>query len=36
MLVVRKTDYNTKIAEFEKKVINHTHDKYIRTSEFNT
>ena len=36
MLVVRKTDYNTKIAEFEKKIINHNHDKYITTSEFKT
>ena len=33
---VNKTDYNTKITEIEKKFINHDHDKYITTPEFNT
>ena len=38
LLVVklRKTDYNTKIAEIEKKLTVHNHDKYITTPEFNT
>ena len=37
MLVVllKKTDYNTKITEIENKLNNHNHDKYIDTSEFN-
>ena len=29
------TDYDTKISETEKKVINHNHGKYITTPEFN-
>ena len=33
--LVKKTDYNTKISETEKKFIDHNHDKYIRTPEFN-
>ena len=33
---VNKTDYNTKITEIEKKSVNHDHDKYITTPEFNT
>ena len=33
--LVRKTDYNTKINEIEKKITNHDHDKYISTEEFN-
>ena len=38
LLVVklRKTDYNTKIAEIEKKLTVHNYDKYITTPEFNT
>ena len=32
--LVKKTDYNTKITEIEKKVTDHNHDKYITTSEF--
>ena len=32
MLVV----YNTKISDIEKKIIDHNHDKYITTPEFNT
>ena len=34
--LVKKTDYNTKISENEKKVTDHNHGKYITTSEFNT
>ena len=33
---VNKTDDNAKITEIEKKFINHDHDKYITTQEFNT
>ena len=33
--LVKKTDYDTKISEIEKKVANHNHDKYITTPEFN-
>ena len=38
MLVVllKKTDYNTKITDIENKLNNHNHDKYITTPEFNT
>ena len=38
MLVVllKKTDYNTKIRDIENKLNNHNHDKYITTPEFNT
>ena len=33
--LVKKTDYNTKVTEVEKKLTDHNHDKYIDTSEFN-
>ena len=33
---VKKTVYETKISEFEKKLTDHNHDKYITTPEFNT
>ena len=33
--LVKKTDYNTKICEIEKKITDHDHDKYITTPEFN-
>ena len=36
VVLVKKTDYDTKIPEIEKKLTNHNHDKYITTSEFNT
>ena len=36
LVVVKKTDYNTKITEIENKLNNHNHDKYITTPEFNT
>ena len=37
MLVIqsKKTDYNTKISEIEKKITNHNHDKHITTPESN-
>ena len=38
LMLVKKTtttDYNAKISDIEKKVIDHDHDKYITTSEFN-
>ena len=31
----KKTDYNTKFTEIEKKLTDHSHDKYITTTEFN-
>ena len=34
--LVKKTDYNTKITEFENKLTNYNHGKYITTPEFNT
>ena len=34
--MVKKTDYDTKISDIEKRITNHDHDKYIITSEFNT
>ena len=33
--LVKKTDYNTKVTEIEKKLTDHSHDKYITTTEFN-
>ena len=33
--LVKKTDYNAKISEMEKKITDHNHDKYITTPEFN-
>ena len=38
MLIVqlkKKTDYNAKITEVEKKLTDHNHAKYITTPEFN-
>ena len=32
--LVKKTDYNTKVKEIEKKLTDHDHDKYITTPEF--
>ena len=34
--LVKKTDYDTKITETEKKFTDHNRDKYITTPEFNT
>ena len=33
--LVKKTDYNTKIIEIEKKISDHGLNKYIATPEFN-
>ena len=33
--LVKKTDYDTKVNELEKKITDHKHDKYITTPEFN-
>ena len=33
--LIKKTDYNTKITEIENKLTDHSHDKYIDSSEFN-
>ena len=33
--LVKKTDYDTKVNEIEKKFTDHTHDKYITTQEYN-
>ena len=33
--LIKKTDYDTKITEIEKKLTDHNHDKYITTLEFN-
>ena len=33
--LVKKTDFNTKISEIEKKITDHNHDKFITTPEFN-
>ena len=33
--LVKKTDYDTKISELEKKLTDHNPDKYITTPEFN-
>ena len=37
MLVIylKKTDYDTKVNEIEKKITDHSHDEYITTPEFN-
>ena len=37
MLVIqsKKTYYDTKVNETEKKITDHKHDKYITTPEFN-
>ena len=34
--LVKKTEYDTKFTEIEKKLTDHNHDKYITTPEFNT
>ena len=34
--LVKKTDYDTKVKELEKKITDHNHDEYITTLEFNT
>ena len=32
---MKKTDYDTKISDAEKKITDHNHNKYITTPEFN-
>ena len=32
---VKKTDYNTKINDLEKKLTDHKHGKYVTNPEFN-
>ena len=34
--MVKKTDYNTKISDIEKKITDHNHGKYITTPKLNT
>ena len=34
--LVKKTDYDVKITEIGKKLIDHNYDKYITTPEINT
>ena len=34
--LVKKTDYDTKFTEIEKKLTNYDHDKHIATPKFNT
>ena len=36
MACLKKTKYDTKVSEFEKKFTNHDHDKYITTPGSNT
>ena len=33
--LVKKNDYNGKVSDINKKVIDHDNDEYITTSEFN-
>ena len=33
--MVKKTDYDTKISQLEKKISDHKYDKYITSTEFN-
>ena len=33
--LVKKADYDTKIYEIEKKILDRDHNKYITTQEFN-
>ena len=35
VLLVKKTNYNTKITETEEKLTDHNHVKYVTISEFN-
>ena len=32
---MKQTDYDTKISDIEKKIVDHNHDKYITTQQFN-
>ena len=33
--LIKKTDYDTKVNEIEKKIADHSHDKYVTTPQFN-
>ena len=33
--LVKKTDYDTKVSELEKKLTDHKHDGYVTTPKFN-
>ena len=33
--LLKRTEYNTKINEIEKKISDHSHDKYVASPEFN-
>ena len=33
---MKRTDYDTKISDIEKKITDHNHDKYITSPESNT
>ena len=33
--LVRKTEYDTKVNEIEKKITDHSHEEYITAPEFN-
>ena len=33
--LAKKTDYNTKISDIEKKITDHNHEEYITTPKFN-
>ena len=35
VILLKKTDYNIKVNEIEKKITDHSYDKYITTPEFN-
>ena len=34
-ILSKKTDYDTKVNEIQRKITNHNHDKYIATLELN-
>ena len=36
LVLLKKTEYDTKVTEIENKLNNHNHDKYITTPEFNS
>ena len=35
VIYIKKTDYDTRVGEIEKKLADHKHDEYITTKEFN-
>ena len=36
VILLKKTEYNTKVTEIENKLNNHNYDKYITAPEVNT